>query len=253
MGRPARRLLRTNMAETLRGKRVLITGGARRLGRAFSLALATHGADVVITSRALDDAAKQTLDDVKAAGGRATLVRCDVTAPEQVTTAVGDAAAFLGGLDLLINNAGLFESASLEDLTAADWDRLYATNTRGPFLVAQAALPHLRASEDGRIVNIGSLGGLRPWVSHAHYCSSKAALHMLTETMAKAWAPQVTVNCIAPGMIRFPGEPERLAARTPMGRDGSPEDVVGVLLMLASCPRFLTGQIIAVDGGLSLS
>lgn len=241
------------MPGTLKGRRVLITGGGRRLGRAFALALASHGADVVVTSRAADQTARDTLDSLIASAVRAALLTCDVTSPQQVGDTVAEAAAFLGGLDLLINNAGLFESSPLEDLTAADWDRLYATNTRGPFLMAQAALPHLRATGQGKIINIGSLGGLRPWVSHGHYCSSKAALHMLTETMAKAWAPQVSVNCIAPGMIRFPGEPERLASKTPMQRDGSPQDVVDVLLMLAQAPQFLTGQIIAVDGGLSLA
>lgn len=239
------------MTDRLQGKRVLITGGARRLGRAFSLALAAAGADVVITSRTADEDAHATLRELS--GVRSQLILCDVTQPHQVTSAVAQAAEFLGGIDILINNAGLFESTQLEDLTPEQWDSLYATNTRGPFLVAQAALPHLRASGAGKIINIGSLGGLRPWVSHGHYCASKAALHMLTQTMAKAWAPQVSVNCIAPGMIQFPGEPERLAAKTPMGRDGAPQDVVETLLFLAAAPQFLTGQILAVDGGLSLA
>ena len=237
--------------KTLHGKKVLITGGARRLGRAFSLALAAAGADVVITSRRADEEAEATLRELRDV--RSKLILCDVRVPQQVTSAVTEAADFLRGVDILVNNAGLFESAALEDLVPEQWDSLYATNTRGPFLVAQAALPHLRAGVAGKIINIGSLGGLRPWVSHGHYCSSKAALHMLTQTMAKAWAPQICVNCIAPGMIQFPGEPERLAAKTPMGRDGSPEDVVAVLMMLATAPQFLTGQIIAVDGGLSLA
>ena len=241
------------MTIDLRGRRVVVTGGVRRLGRVFATALAAAGADVVVTTRDLGVAADAVVAELAAHGARAAVVHCDVRVPESVQRAVVEAAEFLGGIDLLVNNAGMFESAALEDLTPAQWDDAYATNTRGPFLVAQAALPYLRkATEGGRIINIGSLGGLRPWTTHGHYCASKAALHMLTQTMAKAWAPTVSVNCIAPGMIQLPGEPERLASKTPMGRDGSPEDVLATVLFLADAPLFLTGQVLAVDGGLSL-
>jgi len=243
----------SELKTALSGRRVLITGGVRRLGRAFALALAEVGADVVVTTRTSDEAAAETLRTLRQHGGRCAVVSCDVTVPAEVTRAVKEAAGFLGGLDLVINNSGMFEAAPLEELTPEQWDTMYATNTRGPFLVAKAALPYLRQSECGRILNIGSLGGIRPWVSHGHYCASKAALHMLTQTMAKAWAPQVSVNAIAPGMIQFPGEPERLAAKTPMQRDGAPEDVVAAVLFFANAPQFVTGQILAVDGGLSLA
>lgn len=233
-------------------RRVLITGGVRRLGRAFALALAEAGDDIVVTTRNEDAESSEILHLLSQSGGRYAVFPCDVTVPADVTRVVAEAAGFLGGLDLVINNAGMFEAAPLEDLTPEQWDALYATNTRGPFLVAQAALPHLRQSTHGKILNIGSLGGMRPWVTHGHYCASKAALHMLTQTMAKAWAPEVSVNAIAPGMIQFPGEPERLAAKTPMERDGAPEDVVAAVLFFADAPRFITGQVLAVDGGLSL-
>jgi NAD(P)-dependent dehydrogenase (short-subunit alcohol dehydrogenase family) len=242
------------MATNLSGRRAIVTGGVRRLGRAFALALAEAGADVVVTTRESGAEADAVVAELKAFGVRAAVFTCDVRKPEQVTAAVAEAVAFLGGIDLLVNNAGMFESVALEDLAPEQWDDAYQTNTRGPFLVAQAALPHLRAAVDGgRIINIGSLGGLRPWTSHGHYCASKAALHMLTQTMAKAWAPAVSVNCIAPGMIRFPGEPERFASKTPMGRDGAPEDVVAAVLFFAQAPRFVTGQVLAIDGGLSLA
>jgi 3-oxoacyl-[acyl-carrier protein] reductase/pteridine reductase len=131
---------------------------------------------------------------------------------------------------------------------------MYATNTRAPFLMAQAAYPHLRVAR-GRIVNIGSLGGSHPWATHAHYCTSKAALHMLSQTMAKAWAPEVSVNCVAPGMI-VQGEIDpvyaRFAEKTPMRRNGTPEDVAAAVLFFATGPRFITGQLLAVDGGLGL-
>ncbi len=238
--------------ERLRGKCALVTGGVRRLGRAFALALAGDGADVVVSTRTLDSVSSVTVEELAAYGVKARAVACDVTEPEQVTAAVAEAVSFLGGLDLLVNNAGIFESVALEDLSPDQWDAMYRTNTRGPFLVAQASLLALRASGVGRIVNIGSLGGLRPWASHGHYCAGKAALHMLTQTMAKAWAPEVSVNCIAPGMIVFPGDASRMAGKTPMLRDGSPEDVVSALLYFATAPAFVTGQVLAVDGGLGL-
>ncbi len=242
----------TRRVPTLQGKRVLVTGGVRRLGRAFVLALAAEGAHVAVTTRVLDGEADAVVAELQRDGGRAVALACDVTHPEQVTQAVAQAAVALGGLDILINNAGVFEATPLESLSPEQWDAMYLTNTRGPFLVAQAALPHLRASR-GRIINIGSLGGLRSWGTHGHYCASKAALHMLSQTMAKAWAPEVSVNCVAPGMIVFPAEPERLAEKTPMGRDGSPEDVVSAVLYFSMCPAFVTGQVLTVDGGLSLA
>ena len=131
---------------------------------------------------------------------------------------------------------------------------MFTTNTRAPFLMAKAAYPHLRATR-GRILNIGSLGGLHPWATHAHYCTSKAALHMLSKTMAKAWAPEISVNCIAPGMI-VQGEVEEayehFAQKTPMQRNGTAHDVAAAAIFFATAPHFITGQLLAVDGGLGL-
>ena len=240
------------MERRLLGKRVLVTGGVRRLGRAFALALAAEGADIVVTTRVMDAAAYGTLRELSSLGVHAHALLCDVTAPEQVAVAVSEAVGQLCGLDLLVNNAGAFESIALDSIDVAQWDTMFAVNVRGPFLVAQAALPHLRAS-GGRIINIGSLGGMKPWVTHGHYCASKAALHSLSQTMAKAWAPGVSVNCVAPGMITFPDEAPRMADKTPMRRDGSPDDVVAAVLFFATAPEFITGQVLAVDGGLALA
>jgi NAD(P)-dependent dehydrogenase (short-subunit alcohol dehydrogenase family) len=133
---------------------------------------------------------------------------------------------------------------------------VFATNTRGPFLVAREALAHLRKSK-GRIINIGSLGGLRAWADHAHYCSSKAALHMLTQAMAKAFAPEVAVNCVAPGWIDLgeegaEGPARHFAAKTPMRRNGTAQDVAQAVVFFAGASNFITGQVLAVDGGLGL-
>jgi NAD(P)-dependent dehydrogenase (short-subunit alcohol dehydrogenase family) len=157
---------------------------------------------------------------------------------------------------LLVNNAAVFESAPLEQISLEAWDKVFETNARGPFLVAREALEHLRAAE-GRIVNIGSLGGMHAWANHAHYCGSKAALHMLTQAMAKAFAPRVSVNCVAPGWIELDDVQKeasgaRFAARTPMQRNGTAEDVAQAVLFFAAGPKFVTGQILVVDGGLGL-
>jgi len=241
-------------ARPLAGKRALVTGGARRIGRGLALALANAGADVAITFRGSADAAESTVADLQALGVKALAVACDVTDESSVQAAVAAVVAELGSLDILVNNAGAFETVALESISVAEWDAMFATNTRGPFLVAKAAHAHLKAV-GGRIVNIGSLGGVHPWSTHGHYCTSKAALHMLSHTMAKAWAPEISVNCVAPGMIVF-GEVgagyESFTARTPMKRNGSVDDVAAAVLFFATGPHFITGQMLVVDGGLGL-
>jgi 3-oxoacyl-[acyl-carrier protein] reductase/pteridine reductase len=239
----------------LKGKRALVTGGARRIGRGLALALARAGADVAITYRGSAEAAEQTVIELGGLGANAVSIGLDVHHEWIIAPAVEDAVAALGGLDILINNAGRFETETLERITLEQWDEMFATNTRGPFLVAKHAYPHLKRAR-GRIVNIGSLGGLHPWSTHAHYCTSKAAVHMLSLTMAKAWAPEVSVNCVAPGMIVTTGEVAagyaHYAEKTPMKRNGTIDDVAAAVLFFASAPHFITGQILTVDGGLGL-
>ena len=240
---------------SLSGQSALVTGGAKRIGRAVALALAQAGADVTITYLSSRAEGEQTLVDLESLGKKAQALACDVRSESSVRQAVDAAAQFHGRLDILINNAAVFETAALDTLTLDQWDAVFETNTRGPFLVAREALPHLRAAH-GRIVNIGSLGGLRAWAGHAHYCASKAALHMLTQAMAKAWAPEVTVNCVAPGWIDLDDpaseQATRLAAKAPLHRNGTAEEVAQAVLFFASGPAFITGQILAVDGGLGL-
>jgi 3-oxoacyl-[acyl-carrier protein] reductase/pteridine reductase len=183
-------------------------------------------------------------------------VRTDLNDPDSIRESVAAVVEEFGRLDILVNNAGVFESAALEQITVAQWDHMFSTNTRAPFLMAQAAYPHLRAADGGgRIIHIGSLGGTHPWATHAHYCTSKAALHMLSQTMAKAWAPEISVNCVAPGMI-VQGEVgeghAHFAERTPMGRNGTADDVAEAVLFFATGPHFITGQLLGVDGGLGL-
>jgi NAD(P)-dependent dehydrogenase (short-subunit alcohol dehydrogenase family) len=240
----------------LSGKTVLITGGARRLGRAIALGLAEAGADVAITFRNSAREAQHAVIDVGSFGGRAVALRCDITDEKSVRLAIRETVKELGGIDILVNNAANYETAEFGEITLQQWDAIFASNTRGPFLVSREALNYLRERQ-GKIINMGSLGGLRPWASHAHYCSSKAAVHMLTKVMAKALAPEIAVNCIAPGMIDL-GEKaaaafmKKMARETPMRRSGKGEEIAAAALFFATAPHFITGQILAVDGGLGL-
>jgi len=241
--------------EPRHGKAALVTGGARRLGREIALALAQAGADVAITFRNSRDEAAATINEIESIGRRALSVECDVRSEASVRAAIAATVGYFGRLDIVVNNAAVFTSAPLEKLTIEQWNEVLETNTRGPFLVAREALVHLRAFE-GRIINIGSLGGMRAWASHAHYCASKAALHMLTLAMAKDFAPEVSVNCVAPGWIEMEeSDVERaahFAAKTPMQRNGSAEEVAQAVIYFAAGPHFVTGQVLAVDGGLGL-
>jgi NAD(P)-dependent dehydrogenase (short-subunit alcohol dehydrogenase family) len=241
----------------LKGKVALITGGAKRLGRASALALAEAGADVAITFRESAIAAQHTVIDLSSFGVRAVAVRCDITDEKSVRNAIKETRRELGGIDILVNNAANYDAAEFDKLTLKQWDAIFATNTRGPFLVSREAVKLLRKRR-GKIINMGSLGGLRPWATNAHYCSSKAAVHMLTKVMAKALAPEIAVNCVAPGMIDLGEKAEkraflkRMAKQTPMRRNGTGEDIAAAVLFFAIAPHFITGQIMAVDGGLGL-
>src|ERR1700704_1599807 len=240
----------------LAGKIVLVTGAAKRLGRATALAAARSGADVAITYLESEREARKLVGELAALGSAALAVRCNVADEMSVREMVREVSGELGGIDVLVNNAANYETAAFEKLTVAQWDAIFASNTRGPFLVSREALPFLRKRK-GRIVNMGSLGGLRPWATHAHYCSSKAALHMLTRVTAKALAPEIAVNAVAPGMIDL-GEKSaasfmrKTAKQTPMLRSGTAADIAAAVMFFATASQFITGQVLAVDGGVGL-
>jgi pteridine reductase len=246
----------TKNQKPLSGKTVLITGAAKRLGRAIALAAASNGADIAITYRNSARDAGRTVVDASCFGVRAFAFQCDVTDEGSIRAMMKEVIGELGRIDVLVNNAANYETGAFEKLTSKQWDAIFASNTRGPFLVSQAAAKHLRRHK-GRIINMGSLGGIRPWAMHAHYCSSKAAVHMLTKVMAKALAPEIAVNAIAPGMIDL-GEKaakpfmKRMAKDTPMKRNGTGEEIAAAAMFFAMAPHFITGQVLAVDGGLGL-
>ena len=241
----------------LAGKTALITGGGKRLGRAIALALADAGADVAITFLHSEREAVATVHALRKRGVGAFALHCNVTEESSVKAAIPAAIRELGRLDILVNNAGNYETVEFGEITVAQWDAMFASNTRGPFLVTQTALAELTRRK-GRVINLGSLGGMVPWASHAHYCASKAALHMLTKVMAKALAPEVAVNCVAPGMIDLAdgsGDAEffvRMAKQTPMQRNGTAADIAAAVRFFAGSPHFITGQVMSVDGGLGL-
>jgi NAD(P)-dependent dehydrogenase (short-subunit alcohol dehydrogenase family) len=262
--------MQNHHAKRLDGKTALVTGAARRLGRASALALAQAGADVAITFRNSAREARETVVDLSGYGVRAFALRCDVTDEASVRAMMKEVGRELGRIDILVNNAANYEAVEFEELTVRQWDAIFASNTRGPFLVSREALKWMRrrrpksrhgatgqAAVEGKIINMGSLGGLRPWATNAHYCSSKAALHMLTKVMAKALAPEIAVNAVAPGMIDLGDRTaaafmRRMAKKTPMGRNGRGEEIAEAVLFFATAPQFITGQILAVDGGLGL-
>ena len=258
--------------QPLRGKACLVTGGAKRLGRASALALAQAGADVAITFHHSARDAHHTVVDLSSFGGRAFALHCDVTNEASVKSMMKEAGRELGRIDILVNNAANYADVDFERLTSAQWDAMFASNTRGPFLVSREALKWMRRKRPGstrsgskrpekieaKIINMGSLGGLRPWPTHAHYCSSKAAVHMLTKCMAMALAPEIAVNAVAPGVIDLGDEKysvgflKRQAQKTPMLRNGTGEEIAAAVLFFATAPQFITGQILTVDGGLGL-
>jgi len=243
--------------DQLQGKTVMVTGGARRLGRAIVHALAAAGARVAFTYHSSADDARQLLHQIESSGAQGLSLRCDMRQEGDIQLAVATALKRFGTIDLLVNNAGVFQTANPQDITAAEWDNVFAVNVRGPFLFSRECIPALRRVS-GRIIYMGSLGGEKPWPTHAHYCSSKAALHMLTQVMAKGLAPEIAVNCVAPGMIdageeeKDPALLHRLAGRTPMKKNGTVQDVVSAVMYFATAPHFVTGQVLTVDGGLGL-
>lgn len=236
------------MQEDFRGKRALVTGAARKVGRAIALALARSGADVAVHYRNSRAEAEQTADELVRMGVRAPLVQGDqAREPARIAT---DAAAALGGLDLLVCNAAEFERVDSATLSRVQFEAMVAANLTGPFFLMQAALPHLRASRGAIVTLLDLCGTTQVWKGYAHYAAAKAGLATLTRLLALEWAPEVRVNGVAPGAIT--SDDEALLKRIPLQRIGTTEEVAAAVLFLASQP-FITGQILPVDGGRSVN
>lgn len=242
--------------ETLAGKVALVTGAGKRIGRSVALRLAAEGADVVVNYRNSKSQAEQVAAQIAEKGRRVAAVQGDVSKRADVVALFDAVEKKFGRLDILVNNAGIFFSAKFDELTEEQWDRILDANLKSQFLCSQMAAPMLRRSGHGRIINFASLGGLLAWPNYTHYCVSKAGVIMLTRCLARALAPEITVNAIAPGTISFDGDAPEISQdfirRAPLQRTGTPKDIEDAVLYLAQAP-FITGQVIVVDGGRSLT
>jgi len=244
----------------LDGKTALVTGGSGDIGRAIARALAAAGVDVAISYVGHLNGATAVADAVRAAGRRSLAVQLDQRDPAAIDAAVDTVVRTLGRLDILVNNAAWnigIPFTDLDALTVDVWDRVLETNLRGPHLLARAFAPHLRAHGAGRIVNIASVGGLYPGSSSIAYSASKAGLIHLTRCLAVALAPEVTVNCVAPGLV----EGTRMAQRLPeeivewargqavLRRTGDARDIAAQTVAFCRAGS-ITGQVLVVDGGM---
>ncbi len=238
----------------LAGRTALVTGGAVRLGRAIALELARAGADVVVHCHSSRRAALETVEEIERLGRRSVAVQGDLSRGEEISRVFAEADR-LAPPDLVVLNAAIFERLPFEEIDEGRLRRMLDVNFVGPFLCAREAARRMRAKGAGDLVTVLDVGGTsQAWRGYAHYCSAKAALAMLTRVLAVELAPDIRVNGVAPGAVLFPetedGETRaRVLARVPMRREGSSDDVARTVRWLAGGPRYLTGQIVAVDGG----
>lgn len=241
----------------LQNQVALVTGAGRRIGRAIALELARAGAHVVVNYLRSRSDAESATREIAAIGVDAIALRADISRPDEVRAMFRAVDKRFHRLDILVNNAAVFFARRWDELSERDWDRILAINLKGTFFCAQAAARIMRRQGRGHIINISSLGGLQAWPDYMHYCASKAAVIMLTRALAKALAPSVRVNSVAPGTILVGDEKpglrlERAIRATPMKRAGRPEDIAAAVLYLATRADFITGQILPVDGGKSI-
>ena len=237
-------------------KLALVTGGARRVGKAIATALAQSGAHVVITYNTSIDEAALTVAEIERSGGQAAAVQCDQRDLAAIDRLFDRLRLDYTRLDILVNNAAIMERQPALEITPDDWSRVIDTNLRGPFFSAQHAAQWMQATGGGVIVNIADLSALHPWPSYLTHTISKSGLVAMTQGLALALAPSIRVNAIAPGLILKPDEWSddrwaKLIAALPLQREGSPDDVAEAVLYCV-CSEFMTGQVIVLDGGRSL-
>ncbi len=234
----------------LNGKVALITGSARRVGRAIMLECARHGAHVVIHHGASDEHAASAAEEARSYGVEALIVKANLEDPPAIAAMFEQIHAHYGRLDLLVNSAANFKRNALLDIDLAEWESVINTNLRAPFLCSQHAARLMIAGEQGGvIINISDKGGVQPWVIRPHHSIAKAGLIMLTHNAALALAPHnIRVNCIIPGIVTAEDNPPNAGDSLPLGRIGTPEDVARAVVFLAT-NDFVTGAVLRVDGG----
>jgi NAD(P)-dependent dehydrogenase (short-subunit alcohol dehydrogenase family) len=238
------------MTSSLQDRVVLVTGAAKRIGRGIALRLAKEGARVAIHYSSSEAEARETAAEC----GNAPLFRANLEKIAEIERLFSDVQQHFGKLDGLVNNAARFTRKDPLEITETDWDFVHSVNLKATFFCCQQGAKRMLAGDGGKIVNISSLGGIRAWPDHAHYCASKAGVIHMTRALAQAWAPNITVNSVAPGVIPF-GEPDervkRLIAKTPAGRAGTADEIADAVVFFLTATNFMTGQVLAVDGGLS--
>jgi NAD(P)-dependent dehydrogenase (short-subunit alcohol dehydrogenase family) len=233
-----------------RPRTVLVTGAAKRIGSVIAQCLYQAGYGVAIHYNSSEREARDTAEKC----GSAPLFQADLEKVDDIKRMFHQVEEQLGSLYGLVNNAARFQRRDPLQLTEADWDFIHSVNLKATFFCCQQAALLMQKSGSGRIVNLSSLGGIRPWDMYAHYCASKAGVIMLTRALAKAFAPEITVNSVAPGVILASDEDPRaqdLIAATPAKRSGTPEEIANAVLYFLNASNFVTGQVLAIDGGLS--
>ncbi len=231
-------------------KTVLVTGAAKRIGRGIALRLFQAGYRVAIHYGNSEREARATAEQC----GSAPVFQADLERVDQIRAMFGEVESRVGPLYGLVNNAARFTRRDPLAMTEADWDFIHSVNLKATFFCCQQGALLMKKAGAGRIVNISSLGGIRPWADHAHYCASKAGVIMLTQALAKAFAPEISVNSVAPGVILSSPDELRvrdMVAATPARRAGTVEEVADAVLYFLNATNFITGQVLAVDGGLS--
>ena len=237
----------------IEGKVALVTGAAKRLGRSIALALAERGAELVIHYRDSEREAQELLALLKRAGGKPVAVRGDVSVAADVDRIVETAMQAFGRIEILVNNAAIFYRTPFEKVTEEDWDRFLDVNLKGPFLLCRRIGGIMLRQGQGKIISLADLAGLKVWAEYIPYSVSKAGLIALTQGLAKALAPAVQVNAVAPGAVLLPEgtspeERERAIRRIPLDRLGTPEDIARAVVYLIR-NDFITGEVLRLDGG----
>jgi pteridine reductase len=242
------------MDASLQGQVALVTGAGKRIGRAIALRLAGEGADVVIHYNRSKPEADSLVGEIEALGRKAIALQSDLRDVAQIQRMFKEASARFGRLNILVNSAANFLPARVEDTSEETWDMALDTNLKAPFFCAQAAAPMLKKS-GGVIINFADIGGFLQWTGYIPHCASKAGVIMLTKCLAKALAPEVRVNAIAPGTITMSGDPSEweteFIRRAPLHRAGTTEDVTDAVSYLVHA-TFVTGQVLVLDGGRTL-